>query len=86
MASTNLFGEQQTTTGRIVSHCPEAVKHRLTETDVYDSNGKPRHEILREHMRLEGRLTEEAALKIISQGDYYTNCIMMTNVKLTTKL
>jgi len=68
MASTNLFGEQQTTTGRIVNNVPEAVKVLLTEADIYDSNNIPNHELLREHLRQEGRVTTEVALKIINHG------------------
>merc|ERR1719436_1480499 len=68
MASTNLFGEQQTTTGRIVTAVPEAVTHRLTEDEVYDSNNKPNHELLRDHLRQEGRTTPELALRIIQHG------------------
>ena len=42
---------------------------RLTIEDIYDaSTGKPKPEVLKEHFQKEGRLEEEAALKIITQG------------------
>ena len=68
MASTNLF-DAQTTTGRIVPQVPEPVTNRLSIADIYDSKGKPRHELLREHMRREGRLELDAALSIIHKGN-----------------
>ena len=86
MASTNLFGEQQTTKvnqnskfqqfinfcqGRIVQNVPEPVAHLLTKDEIYGSDGLPKHEVLREHLKMEGRLTPEAALAILTQGKFY---------------
>jgi len=41
---------------------------RLTVADVYDSKGKPRPDVLKQHFVLEGRLSNECALKIINDG------------------
>ena len=84
MATTNLF-DAQTTTGRIVPQVPEPVTNRLSIADVYDSKGKPRHEVLREHMRREGRLELDAALSIIHKG-YYCIFSREHNVNLTLLL
>lgn len=68
MASTNLFGEQQTTTGRIVNQVPQVASHILTVEEIYDSKNKPNHVMLRDHLQQEGRVTTELALRIIKQG------------------
>lgn len=41
---------------------------RLTVADVYDAKGKPRPDILKQHFVLEGRLSDECALRIINDG------------------
>lgn len=41
---------------------------RLTVADVYDSRGKPRPDVLKQHFVLEGRLSDECALRIINDG------------------
>ena len=41
---------------------------RLTIKDVFDSNGKPKAEVLKSHFLKEGRVEEEVALKIIHSG------------------
>lgn len=57
-----------TTTGRIMSSVSPPASERLTIEDIYDKNGKPQPEVLKTHFVHEGRLTEEAALKIIHEG------------------
>ncbi|VDL95954.1 unnamed protein product [Schistocephalus solidus] len=40
----------------------------LKISDIFESQGKPNIEILKQHFILEGRLTDDAALKIINDG------------------
>ena len=48
---------------------PPAPSHRLDIEDIYsDPDAKPNLEILKQHLLLEGRLTEQAALRIIETG------------------
>lgn len=65
MASTD---EKLSTTDRVVKTVPHPPKHRLTIKEVYDCNGRPRPEVLKQHFYQEGRLEEEVALKIINEG------------------
>lgn len=59
---------RQTTTGRIVGNVLLPPAKRLTIPDVFDDSGKPRTNVLKEHLKGEGRLSEECALKIIKDG------------------
>ncbi|KAF6778440.1 hypothetical protein AHF37_02002 [Paragonimus kellicotti] len=47
---------------------PHPPTYRLTVTDVFDDRGGPRIDKLKQHFILEGRVTEEVALKLINGG------------------
>lgn len=52
---------------------PPPPTYRLTIADLFDTStgsGKPRLDRLREHLLAEGRLQEDAALKIIECGEH----------------
>jgi serine/threonine-protein phosphatase 2B catalytic subunit len=61
-----------TTKDRNCKTCPAAPAHRLDIDDIYshpsDPDDKPNLDILKQHLLLEGRLTEQAALRIIENG------------------
>ena len=59
---------RQTTTGRIVGNVALPPSKRLAICDVFDEQGKPRTNVLRDHLKQEGRLSEECALKVIKDG------------------
>lgn len=59
---------KQSTTGRIIGSVPLPPAKRLTITELFDENNKPRTNILKEHLKQEGRLSEECAIKIIKDG------------------
>ncbi|VDN99897.1 unnamed protein product [Rodentolepis nana] len=56
------------TVERAVKNVPYPPSRRLTISDIFESRGKPNIEKLRQHFLLEGRVTDEAALKIINDG------------------
>ena len=60
------------TTERNCKTIPAAPAHRLDIEDLYshpsDPDDKPNLDILKQHLLLEGRLTEQAALRIIETG------------------
>ncbi|KAK5933123.1 hypothetical protein CgunFtcFv8_004776 [Champsocephalus gunnari] len=59
--------EKQSTTERLVKAVPYPPQQKLTVKELY-VDGKPNPEVLRTHLVKEGRLEEEAALKIINDG------------------
>jgi len=52
----------------IISDAPFPPNHRLSHTEVFDAKGKPKPEVLKQHFILEGRVTEEVALRVITEG------------------
>lgn len=58
----------RTTTDRMVRSVQFPISERLKSDDVYERRtGKPRSEVLKEHFIKEGRIDEEAALRIIKE-------------------
>ncbi|XP_060071818.1 serine/threonine-protein phosphatase 2B catalytic subunit 2-like isoform X2 [Ylistrum balloti] len=47
---------------------PFPPSHKLIMSEVFGANGKPKPEVLKQHFILEGRVTEDVALRIINDG------------------
>ncbi|XP_075412657.1 serine/threonine-protein phosphatase 2B catalytic subunit gamma isoform isoform X3 [Tenrec ecaudatus] len=58
---------QLSTTERVVKAVPFPPTQRLTLKEVFE-NGKPKSELLRNHLVKEGRVEDDVALKIINDG------------------
>ncbi|XP_021350609.1 serine/threonine-protein phosphatase 2B catalytic subunit 2-like isoform X2 [Mizuhopecten yessoensis] len=54
--------------GAIVTDAPFPPSHKLNLSEVFGANGKPKPEVLKQHFILEGRVTEDVALRIINDG------------------
>ncbi|GAV07715.1 hypothetical protein RvY_17522-2 [Ramazzottius varieornatus] len=65
----NNSNSRLTTTDRVIKNVGEPPARRLTMPEVYDSRtNRPRHDVLKAHFISEGRLEENVALRIISEG------------------
>ena len=52
----------------LLSGVPFPPSHRLNMNEVFDAKGKPRPDILKQHFVLEGKLSEDVALRVINEG------------------
>lgn len=52
----------------MITDVPHPPSKKLDISDVYDSKGKPKPDVLKQHFTQEGRLTEACALRLLSDG------------------
>lgn len=66
--TSNAAVSSNSTVERAVRSVPHPPTYRYSVSDVFDHKGDPRIEKLKQHFILEGRVTEEVALRIIHSG------------------
>ncbi|NP_001158479.1 calcineurin A protein catalytic subunit [Saccoglossus kowalevskii] len=59
---------KMSTLDRVVKSVPFPPSSRLTMKEVFDSHGKPKPDILKQHFLVEGRVEEAVALRLINEG------------------
>ncbi|CAI4049152.1 hypothetical protein SUVZ_13G0850 [Saccharomyces uvarum] len=59
-------GRTVATNRRIMSKVPAITSHIPTDEELFQPNGLPRHEFLRDHFKREGKLSQAQAAKIIT--------------------
>lgn len=63
--------EKSSTEERPVTSVPFPLSKKLTIKEIFDDQGKPRIDLLKSHFTQEGRLEDDAAIKIITDGSEY---------------
>ncbi|XP_048758764.1 protein phosphatase 3 catalytic subunit alpha-like isoform X2 [Ostrea edulis] len=56
------------TTDRVVKSVAFPPSHRLSMNEVFDAKGKPKPDVLKQHFIMEGRVSEDVALRLINEG------------------